>query len=117
MSSYLFLAGAIICEVIGTLLLPYSKNFTRVCPSIILVVCYVVAFVFLSFAVREIPLNDCLCILVRSRDFFGLSPELLFIRSVDLLAGDYRIGFDCDRGDSGKWIFVPIHPEKNILSN
>jgi small multidrug resistance pump len=57
MSSYLFLAGAIICEVIGTLLLPYSKNFTRVCPSIILVVCYVVAFVFLSFAVREIPLT------------------------------------------------------------
>jgi small multidrug resistance pump len=57
MSSYLFLAGAIICEVIGTLLLPYSKNFTRVCPSIILVVFYVVAFVFLSFAVREIPLT------------------------------------------------------------
>ena len=57
MSSYLFLAGAIICEVIGTLLLPYSKNFTRVCRSIILVVFYVVAFVFLSFAVREIPLT------------------------------------------------------------
>ena len=57
MSSYLFLAGAIICEVIGTLLLPYSKNFTRIYPSIILVVFYVVAFVFLSFAVREIPLT------------------------------------------------------------
>ncbi|MDA7757749.1 SMR family transporter [Opitutales bacterium] len=57
MNSYLFLAGAIICEVIGTLLLPYSKNFTRVYPSVLLVVCYVVAFVFLSFAVREIPLT------------------------------------------------------------
>ena len=57
MTSYLFLAGAIVCEVIGTLLLPYSKNFTRVYPSILLVVCYVVAFVFLSFAVREIPLT------------------------------------------------------------
>jgi multidrug transporter EmrE-like cation transporter len=57
MNSYLFLAGAIMCEVIGTLLLPYSKNFTRVYPSVLLVVCYVVAFVFLSFAVREIPLT------------------------------------------------------------
>jgi multidrug transporter EmrE-like cation transporter len=57
MTSYLFLAGAIVCEVIGTLLLPYSKNFTRVYPSILLVVCYMVAFVFLSFAVREIPLT------------------------------------------------------------
>lgn len=57
MTSYLFLAGAIVCEVMGTLLLPYSKNFTRIYPSILLVVCYVVAFVFLSFAVREIPLT------------------------------------------------------------
>ena len=56
MRCYLYLTGAIICEVIGTLLLPYSKNFSKVYPSIILVVCYVFAFVFLSFAVREIPL-------------------------------------------------------------
>ena len=57
MTSYLFLAGAIVCEVMGTLLLPYSKNFTRVYPSVLLVVCYMVAFVFLSFAVRDIPLT------------------------------------------------------------
>ncbi len=57
MSCYLYLTGAIICEVIGTLLLPYSKNFTKVYPSILLVVFYVVAFVFLSFAVKEIPLT------------------------------------------------------------
>ena len=57
MSSYLFLAGAIICEVIGNLLLPYSKNFTKVYPSIFLVISYLVAFVFLSFAVKEIPLT------------------------------------------------------------
>ena len=57
MTSYLYLAGAIICEVIGTLLLPYSKNFTKLYPSLFLVVFYVSAFVFLSFAVREIPLT------------------------------------------------------------
>ncbi|HAD21520.1 MAG TPA: QacE family quaternary ammonium compound efflux SMR transporter [Opitutae bacterium] len=57
MISYLFLACAIICEVIGTLLLPYSKNFTKLTPSLFLVLFYLLAFVFLSFAVREIPLT------------------------------------------------------------
>ena len=57
MTSYLFLAGAIICEVIGTLLLPYSKNFTKLFPSVFLVAFYISAFVFLSFTVKEIPLT------------------------------------------------------------
>ena len=57
MTSYLYLAGAIICEVIGTLLLPYSKNFTKLYPSVFLVVFYISAFVFLSFAVKEIPVS------------------------------------------------------------
>ena len=56
-ASYLYLAAAIICEVIGTLLLPYSKNFTKLYPSVFLVILYLLAFVFLSFAVKEIPLT------------------------------------------------------------
>lgn len=55
--SYLYLAFAIICEVIGTLLLPYSKGFTMPYPSVFLVLFYLLAFVFLSFAVKEIPLT------------------------------------------------------------
>ena len=56
-SSYLYLAAAIICEVIGTMLLPYSKNFTKLYPSVFLVLLYLLAFVFLSFAVKVIPLT------------------------------------------------------------
>ena len=56
-SSYLYLAASIICEVIGTMLLPYSKNFTKLYPSVFLVLFYLLAFVFLSFAVKEIPLT------------------------------------------------------------
>jgi small multidrug resistance pump len=56
-SSYLYLAAAIICEVIGTMLLPYSKNFTKLYPSVFLVLLYLLAFDFLSFAVKEIPLT------------------------------------------------------------
>ena len=54
--SYLYLIGAILCEVTGTMLLPISKNFTRPIISIILVLAYVLAFYLLTFALKEIPL-------------------------------------------------------------
>jgi len=54
--SYLYLIGAILCEVAGTMLLPVSKNFTRPIISIILVLAYVLAFYLLTFALKEIPL-------------------------------------------------------------
>ena len=54
--SYLYLIGAIACEVTGTMLLPVSKNFTRPIISIILVLAYVLAFYLLTFALKEIPL-------------------------------------------------------------
>ena len=54
--SYLYLTGAILCEVTGTMLLPVSKNFTRPIISIILVLAYVMAFYLLTFALKEIPL-------------------------------------------------------------
>tara|TARA_B100000941_G_scaffold275179_1_gene236866 strand:- start:326 stop:655 length:330 start_codon:yes stop_codon:yes gene_type:complete len=54
--AYLYLIGAILCEVTGTMLLPVSKNFTRPIISIILVLAYVMAFYLLTFALREIPL-------------------------------------------------------------
>ena len=54
--SYLYLIGAILCEVTGTMLLPVSKNFTRPIISIILVLAYVLAFYLLTYALKEIPL-------------------------------------------------------------
>ena len=54
--AYLYLIGAILCEVAGTMLLPLSKNFTRPIISIILVLAYVMAFYLLTFALKEIPL-------------------------------------------------------------
>ena len=54
--AYLYLIGAILCEVTGTMLLPLSKNFTRPIISIILVLAYVLAFYLLTFALKEIPL-------------------------------------------------------------
>ena len=56
MIKYFFLAGAISCEVAGTLLLPASKNFTKVGPSVSLCTLYLLSFYFLTFAIKEIPL-------------------------------------------------------------
>ncbi|MBA65812.1 MAG: QacE family quaternary ammonium compound efflux SMR transporter [Candidatus Marinimicrobia bacterium] len=54
--SYLYLIGAIIFEVFGTILLPVSKNFTKPLISIILIVSYMISFYLLTFALKEIPI-------------------------------------------------------------
>ena len=57
MTKYLFLLGATFCEVAGTLLLPITQNFTKLFPTVILAICYLSAFYFLTFAIKEIPLS------------------------------------------------------------
>ncbi len=44
--TYIFLFGAIICEVAGTMLLPVTQNFTKITPSVILAICYMIFSVF-----------------------------------------------------------------------
>ena len=56
MKFYLFLLVAIAFEVLGTMLLPATKNFTKVLPSIILSCSYIISFYFLSLTVGELPL-------------------------------------------------------------
>jgi small multidrug resistance pump len=57
MNAYLFLSGAIIFEVIGTLLLPVTQNFSKILPSVILTSSYILSFYFLTFAIKKIPLS------------------------------------------------------------
>ena len=54
--TYLFLIGAIFCEVGGTMLLPVSQNFTRIIPTITLAVLYLSAFYLLTFVVNKLPI-------------------------------------------------------------
>ena len=54
--SYIYLAGAIFCEVIGTMLLPLSENFSKPLPSFALIVAYILAFYFLTFALESISI-------------------------------------------------------------
>lgn len=55
--NYLFLALAIICEVIGTTALNASNQFSKLLPSVITVVGYGLAFYFFSFSLRSIPVG------------------------------------------------------------
>lgn len=54
---YLYLGIAIICEVIGTSALQASNGFTRILPSLIVVVGYGAAFYLLGFALKYMPVG------------------------------------------------------------
>lgn len=55
--SYLYLAIAILAEVIGTSALKASEGFTRLRPSLVVAVGYGVSFYFLALALRTIPVG------------------------------------------------------------
>ena len=55
--AYLYLAIAIIAEVTATSALKASEEFTRLYPSLIVVVGYAAAFYFLTLVLRTIPVG------------------------------------------------------------
>ena len=56
LKTYLFLAGAVFCEVAGTMLLPVSQNFTKLVPTAALTIFYLCAFYLLTFVANKIPI-------------------------------------------------------------
>ncbi len=54
---YLYLTIAIVGEVIATSSLKASEGFTRLAPSVVVVIGYGVAFYFLSLTLRAIPIG------------------------------------------------------------
>lgn len=57
MISYLYLGIAIVAEVCATSALKASDNFSRLGPSVVVVVGYCIAFVFLSLTMKTIPVG------------------------------------------------------------
>ena len=55
--NWLFLSIAIVAEVIATSALKAADGFTRLGPSLVVIVGYGVAFYFLSLALRGIPVG------------------------------------------------------------
>jgi len=57
MSPYIILFGAIVFEVLGTMLLPASNNFTKLIPTSILLASYALSFYFLAMVSQKLPLS------------------------------------------------------------
>ncbi|MGR3803812.1 DMT family transporter [Marinibacterium profundimaris] len=54
---YIFLVIAVVCETIGTSALQASQQFTRLVPSLLVVVGYAGAFYFMSLTLRTMPVG------------------------------------------------------------
>ena len=54
--TYIFLIAAIFCEVAGTMLLPFSQNFTKLIPTTFLAIFYISALYLLTFVVNKLPI-------------------------------------------------------------
>ena len=54
---YFLLVVAILLEVAGTLLLPATQNFSRIFPTVIMVVCYLGSFFLLTFVIKVLPIS------------------------------------------------------------
>ena len=55
--SYLYLAIAILTEVIATSALRATEEFTKFWPSLIVIISYALSFYFLTLTLRSIPLG------------------------------------------------------------
>lgn len=56
-TAYAALAAAICLEVTGSTFLQKSEQFTKLIPSVLVVICFVAAFYCLSLALKAIPLG------------------------------------------------------------
>lgn len=57
MQQWIFLSVAIVSEVIATSALKASEGFSRLWPSLVVVVGYAIAFYFLSLTLRTVPVG------------------------------------------------------------
>ena len=57
MNKWLFLMVAILTEVIATSSLKASDGFRKFWPSVLVIACYTLSFLFLSLTLRDIPVG------------------------------------------------------------
>ncbi|ELQ5346034.1 QacE family quaternary ammonium compound efflux SMR transporter [Escherichia coli] len=57
MNTWIILLIAVICEVVATTSLKLSEGFTKLVPSVVVVVGYAIAFYCLSITLKSIPLG------------------------------------------------------------
>lgn len=87
MTQWLYLAIAILAEVIGTSFLKSSEGFTRLVPSVVVVVAYIVAFYFLALTLKTLPVGVAYAVWAGAGvALIALAGYLFFGQSLDLAA-------------------------------
>ena len=81
MTKYLFLIGAIVLEVAGTMILPLTNNFSKLLPTFALGIFYLGSFYLLTFAIKFMLLS------IVYATWSGIGVFLVAISS-DFLYGD-----------------------------
>ncbi len=56
-TAYLYLAAAIIFEVLGMIAMKYSDGFTKLVPIILTVICHIICFIALAVALKSLPIG------------------------------------------------------------
>ncbi|WP_207263203.1 multidrug efflux SMR transporter [Desulfovibrio sp. Huiquan2017] len=87
MMGYVYLALAIVCEVIGTTALQVSDGFTRIGPSLLVVAGYGLAFFLFALVLRTIPMGVAYAIWAGlGIVLIGLVGVVVYKQSLDLPA-------------------------------
>lgn len=94
MIHWVYLSVAIVAEVVGTSFLKSSEGFTRLAPSLVVVVSYIVAFYFLALTLKTLPVGVAYAvwagagvalITLAGFVFFGESLDLPAIAGISLI--------------------------------
>lgn len=84
---YVFLAVAIIADVIGTNALNLSQGFSRWLPSVIAVCCYTLALYCLSLTLRTVPMGIAYAVWAGSGIALIALSGAVFFKQIPDLAG------------------------------
>ena len=87
MIQWLYLSVAIVAEVIGTSFLKSSEGFTRLGPSLVVVVSYILAFYFLALTLKTLPVGVAYAVWAGAGvALIALAGYLFFGQTLDLPA-------------------------------
>lgn len=127
--AYLFLACAILFEVLGTIAMKYSEGFTKVIPSLVVLVSHGICFVSLAIALKSLPMSMVYAVwagvgtalmVIFGRLFFAEPvTSMKAMATVLIIAGVVMLNFGEDTWKSlaepASKTANPLAPEANVV--